>query len=44
MLKSVSGATIIVNEIGITIQNGQGASIIMTGPSVTINNGAMVVI
>ena len=44
MLKSTTGATIIVNSIGITIQNGQGASIVMAGPSVTINNGAMVII
>ena len=44
MLKSTTGATIIVNDTGIYIQNGKGASIIMTGPSVTINNGAMVII
>jgi len=43
MLKSTTGATIIVNDIGITIQNGKGASIIMTGPTVTINAGALVV-
>jgi uncharacterized protein involved in type VI secretion and phage assembly len=44
MLKSTTGATIIVNDTGIYIQNGKGASIVMVGPSVTINNGAMVVI
>ncbi|MBA2647578.1 MAG: baseplate assembly protein [Pyrinomonadaceae bacterium] len=44
MLKSTTGATIIVNDTGIYIQNGKGASIVMTGPSVTINNGAMVLI
>jgi uncharacterized protein involved in type VI secretion and phage assembly len=44
MLKSATGATIIVNDTGIYIQNGQGASIIMTGPTVTINNGALVVV
>jgi len=44
MLKSTTGATIIVNDTGIYIQNGKGASIIMAGPSVTINNGAMVII
>lgn len=43
MLKSATGATIIVNDTGIYIQNGKGASIIMTGPTVTINNGAMVI-
>ena len=44
MLKSTTGATIIVNDTGIDIQNGKGASIAMAGPSVTINNGALVVI
>jgi uncharacterized protein involved in type VI secretion and phage assembly len=44
MLKSTTGATIIVNDTGIYIQNGKGASIVMAGPSVTINNGALVVI
>jgi uncharacterized protein involved in type VI secretion and phage assembly len=43
MLKSGTGATIIVNDTGIYIQNGKGASIIMTGPTVTINQGAMVI-
>jgi len=44
MLKSTTGATIIVNDTGIYIQNGKGASIVMAGPSVTINNGALVVL
>jgi uncharacterized protein involved in type VI secretion and phage assembly len=44
MLKSTTGATIIVNDTGIYIQNGKGASIVMVGPSVTINEGALVVI
>jgi hypothetical protein len=44
MLKSATGATIIVNDTGIYIQNGKGASIVMTGPTVTINNGALVVV
>lgn len=43
MLKSMTGASIIVNDTGIYIQNGKGASIIMTGPTTTINNGAMVI-
>lgn len=42
MLKSVSGAMILVNEVGITITNGS-ASIQLSGPTVTINNGALVV-
>lgn len=44
MLKSATGATLIVNDTGIYIQNGKGASIVMVGPSVTINNGALVAI
>jgi uncharacterized protein involved in type VI secretion and phage assembly len=44
ILKSPTGATIIVNDTGIYIQNGKGASIVMAGPSVTINAGALVVV
>jgi uncharacterized protein involved in type VI secretion and phage assembly len=44
MIKSGTGATLIVNDTGIYIQNGKGASIIMVGPSVTVNNGALSVI
>jgi uncharacterized protein involved in type VI secretion and phage assembly len=44
MLKSTTGATIIVNDTGIYIQNGKGASLAMTGPTVTVNNGALVVV
>ena len=43
MLKSPTGASIIVNDTGIYIQNGKGASIVMTGPTTTINNGALVI-
>ena len=43
MLKSTTGASIIVNDTGIYIQNGKGASIVLTGPTVTVNNGALVV-
>lgn len=44
MLKSATGATLIVNDTGIYIQNGKGASIVLVGPNVTVNNGALVVI
>ena len=44
MLKSTTGARVIVNDTGIYIQNGKGASIVMTGPTVTINAGALVVV
>lgn len=43
MLKSTTGASIIVNDTGIYIQNGKGASITMVGPAVTINNGALAI-
>ncbi len=43
LLKSVTGAMIVVNDIGITISNGKGATIVLAGPTVTINNGALVV-
>lgn len=44
MLKSATGATLIVNDIGIYIQNGKGAALTLVGPAVTINNGALTVI
>ncbi|HJP66972.1 MAG TPA: phage baseplate assembly protein V [Actinomycetota bacterium] len=43
MLKSTTGATLIVNDTGIYIQNGKGASIVMVGPTVTVNAGALVI-
>jgi hypothetical protein len=44
VIKSVSGAMIVVNETGIYISNGQGATITLTGPAVDINLGALTVI
>jgi uncharacterized protein involved in type VI secretion and phage assembly len=44
MLKSATGASIIVNDTGIYIQNGKGASIVMTGPTVNVNTGALTVV
>ena len=43
LIKSVSGAMILVNDVGITISNGKGATVVLAGPTVTINNGALVV-
>jgi hypothetical protein len=43
MLKSMTGAMILINTVGITISNGQGATLVMAGPSVTVNAGALVV-
>lgn len=44
MLKSTTGAMIIVNDTGIYIPNGKGSMITLIGPVVTINNGALAVI
>ncbi|WP_370401367.1 phage baseplate assembly protein V [Sulfitobacter sp. JB4-11] len=44
VLKSATGASIIVNDTGIYIQNGRGAAITLIGPTVTVNNGALTVI
>jgi hypothetical protein len=44
VLKSMSGAMIVVNETGIYISNGQGAMITLVGPTVDINLGALTVI
>jgi hypothetical protein len=44
ILKSTSGAAIVVNETGIYISNGQGATITLIGPTVDINLGALTVI
>jgi Type VI secretion system/phage-baseplate injector OB domain len=44
ILKSTTGAMIVVNDSGIYIQNGKGASITMIGPTVTVNNGALTII
>jgi hypothetical protein len=43
MLKSTTGAMIVVNDSGIYISNGKGAQITMIGPVVTVNQGALVV-
>jgi Type VI secretion system/phage-baseplate injector OB domain len=43
VLRSTTGAMIIVNDTGIYLQNGKGASVVMVGPSVTVNQGALVV-
>jgi hypothetical protein len=44
VLKSVSGAMIVVNETGIYISNGQGATITLIGPTVDVNLGALTVL
>jgi uncharacterized protein involved in type VI secretion and phage assembly len=44
MLKSTTGAMLLVNDTGIYISNGKGATITLVGPTVTINNGALTVV
>ena len=44
LLKTATGAMISINELGITISNGQGATIMLNGPAVNINQGALTVI
>ena len=44
VLKSLTGATLVVNDAGIFIQNGKGASIMMVGPAVDINMGALTIV
>ncbi len=41
LLKSPGGASIAVNDAGITLENGKGASIVMQGPTVAINGDAL---
>lgn len=43
-LKSPTGASIIVNDTGIYIDNGRGAKITLVGPQVDINSGALTII
>jgi uncharacterized protein involved in type VI secretion and phage assembly len=43
LLKTLTGAMIAINDVGITISNGKGATIVMTGPTVTVNAGALTV-
>lgn len=43
VLKTMTGATITMNDLGIIIQNGKGASIAMVGPTINVNNGALVI-
>lgn len=44
ILRSPTGAMIVVNDTGIYINNGKGASIELVGPSVMINKAALVVV
>lgn len=43
LLKTMTGAMIAINDVGITISNGKGAVITMTGPIVDVNAGALTI-
>ncbi len=43
MIQLATGASILINQTGITIQNGKGAMITMNGPVVNINTGALTI-
>jgi uncharacterized protein involved in type VI secretion and phage assembly len=43
LIKTTTGASILIGEAGITISNGKGASIELVGPSVIVNGGALTV-
>ena len=43
MLKTATGASITINDTGITIDNGKGATIKLSGPTVSINGSAFAV-
>ena len=44
LLQASTGASIKVNDTGITIDNGKGASILLTAKTVSVNQGALEVI
>jgi hypothetical protein len=41
VLQSFTGATLVVNDSGIYLDNGKGASISMIGPTIDLNNGTL---
>lgn len=44
MLKSATGAMIVVNDTGIYLSNGKGATITMMGPQIDFNFGALTIL
>jgi uncharacterized protein involved in type VI secretion and phage assembly len=43
LIKTLTGALISINDVGITLSNGKGATLVMAGPTVTINAGALTI-
>ena len=44
ILRSTTGASIVVNDAGIFISNGKGATITMIGPTIDFNKGAITIL
>jgi hypothetical protein len=44
LIRAASGASIAINDVGITISNGRGAIITMQGNTVDVNGGALTII
>jgi uncharacterized protein involved in type VI secretion and phage assembly len=44
VMQSFTGATLVVNDSGIYLDNGKGASITMIGPTINCNNGTLTVL
>jgi hypothetical protein len=44
VLRSTTGAMIVVNDSGIYLSNGKGATITMVGPSIDFNLGALTIL
>lgn len=44
MLTNNTGAMILINDVGITISNGQGATIELIGPSILMNEDALTIV
>jgi len=42
-IRSADGASLVINDTGIHIDNGKGASITLIGPTVSVNLGALTV-
>jgi len=44
MLTNNTGASILINDVGITISNGQGATIELVGPTILMNEDALTIV
>lgn len=44
VLQSLTGATLVVNDSGIYLDNGKGASLTLIGPAIDLNNGTLTVL